>query len=66
MAKVKPTDESARFCVSVSTYYSTRIEAESAFLAQKDVAADKTIELWEWSDDDDDWIDTDWAGYEEE
>jgi hypothetical protein len=66
VAKVKPNDESARFCVSVSSYYSTRIEAESAFLAQKDAATERTIELWVWSDDDDDWIDTDWAGYEEE
>ena len=66
MAKVKPSDEGARFCVSVSSYYSTRIGAEAAFLAHKDVVADKTVELWEWSDGDDDWIDTDWAGYEEE
>ena len=66
MARVNPHDPNAKFCVSVSRYYTTQIEAESYFLTSKDLP-ETTVDFYQRDTETNEWGDpTEWSGYLEE
>ena len=63
--RVRPDDPEALFSVSTSRYFKSRIEAEAYFETQK-AWPDTTLDFWERKAAADEWVDTDWSGYNEE
>ncbi len=65
MSRIRPDSPDARYCVSTSRYFPSRVEAEAEFERVKDAWPDITIEFWE-KDSKGQWKDTDWFGFDEE
>ena len=63
MPRAKPEADNATHCVSVSKYFTTRIEAEAEFDRMKDAMPDVAIDFWEKDGKTGDWVDTEWSGY---
>jgi predicted RNA-binding protein with PIN domain len=63
MPRVSPSDPEAKFCVSISRYFTSQTAAESYFLNEQGARADVTIEFTKWDEVTDEWIETDWDGY---
>ena len=59
MPKRNANADDAVFCVSLTTYLSSKIEAEAEFDRLQSVATDRSVELYEWSDGDQEWFEAD-------